>query len=769
MRVAGHRFQTVRVPVDVEHPPPHEPLTWSVDGEDKPELVDREVVEITFSEGGHRVGARDETGEVSLDVTVIDDAGRIKIETDPPVAQGQTRLAITAEPKMPEIRASAVVLNGERTSELEWTGFIDFSGQNCPPSQLGFRRFELPRLTGEEVILDFGGKIRGGFLTFVAGATFDSICSPPEVQAGFEGPFIDGTNPPRSDIQDALLHNTLRRIACKESGQRQFDAPPDGGVGPCPLFGVDGVRVGVMQIPNPTDDEIWNWRENVKKGIEIFNEGVATARAYPNKVRSSARFQALVDQFNQKRQQEGLDPIQVLLSDFTGNFDDVLQPHATQPHIALDAIRGYNGFHGEDRRFGIDELHEFRVAVDVIDVIDGEELLQLRVTNINEQTLMGEAVWERVPVAERPVGDGNPNYVEEVLAFLPDCSSAPTPTPSPTPTPTPSPCEIRIDIVEGAQTTNVGQRIRLRAVVVRPSGGSITSLTWHIQGTAIRTYAQALAAATVTNLTPADLTSHLVELYWIDGGTKTVRVDAVVNGTSRCSASVTFTLIRPAVLAFTAARGVIAISTAWNRLGLDFGTPARPGITWTARVRALPGSGGSVAFLQLVTADTRVTVTAAAGGGNLQRTTGGAFLLDTLPPSVFYASIITPISGGTDIVHAANDSPGLGLTNQFQDSSDHNTFQLYLMYRPTGAGNIWVSLACLDWGWCARATLNAAPPPPWVLNGPSWSWHLPFVITTQLPVWTGGRVQDLPVVPGPAPVNCAAAPPSPPPTPTPGP
>jgi hypothetical protein len=91
--------------------------------------------------------------------------------------------------------------------------------------------------------------------------------------------------------------------------------------------------------------------------------------------------------------------------------------------LELDAIRGYNGWVGSDR-FGF-ELHEFRVAVDRINgEIDVEEVLV--VTNVNEETLQGEAVWERVPVADRPAAPGSPNYVEEVLAFLPSCQHAPT-------------------------------------------------------------------------------------------------------------------------------------------------------------------------------------------------------------------------------------------------------------------------------------------------------------------------------------------------------
>jgi len=136
---------------------------------------------------------------------------------------------------------------------------------------------------------------------------------------------------------------------------------------------------------------------------------VAAAGEYPRRVKNSEGFRNLVEQFNQRRQQQGLDPIQVVLPDLTtGNFDDDPQ------QLELDAIRGYNGWEGSDR-FGF-EMHEFRVAVDVV---DGGEVL--RVTDINEQTLIGEAVWEQVPVEDRPQNRGEPNYVNNVRAFAPNC------------------------------------------------------------------------------------------------------------------------------------------------------------------------------------------------------------------------------------------------------------------------------------------------------------------------------------------------------------
>jgi hypothetical protein len=45
------------------------------------------------------------------------------------------------------------------------------------------------------------------------------------------------------------------------------------------LFGPDGA-VGIMQVPNPTQSEVWNWRKNVEKGIEIFEEVLGKAAAF---------------------------------------------------------------------------------------------------------------------------------------------------------------------------------------------------------------------------------------------------------------------------------------------------------------------------------------------------------------------------------------------------------------------------------------------------------------------------------------------------------
>jgi hypothetical protein len=204
-------------------------------------------------------------------------------------------------------------------------------------------------------------------------------------------------------MDKALPHKTLRRIARQESGgARQFTAAADGGVALCPLWSGDNLGgVGIMQItvPRPTDDQVWSWRAHVAKGIEIFNQKIVGARHYPEQVRKTHGFKRLMDAFNADRHKKKQSPVAITLPDFTsGDFDDNLQ------QLELDTIRGYNGWGGRDL-FGL-PLHEFWVALDPHG--------HLRV-DLDPTGTTGTAIWERVPVAARPQGFGDPNYVNNVL------------------------------------------------------------------------------------------------------------------------------------------------------------------------------------------------------------------------------------------------------------------------------------------------------------------------------------------------------------------
>jgi len=160
--------------------------------------------------------------------------------------------------------------------------------------------------------------------------------------------------------------------------------------------------------------------------------------------------------------------------------------------LERDAIRGYDGW--------FDGLHEFRVAVDAI---DGDEVL--RVTNIDEQRREGEAVWERVPVAERPPDKGNPNYVEEVLAFGFDCS------------PSTVPLIVNIQAEDGTHPCRVlaiGKSRKYRAVVA-PSGGTFV---WTCTGSASIVGSASAEVVTVTgNVVSASLDDVVLTLVYRRG------------------------------------------------------------------------------------------------------------------------------------------------------------------------------------------------------------------------------------------------------------
>jgi hypothetical protein len=290
------------------------------------------------------------------------------------------------------------------TTPMTWRVRLRFDAAHCPhgPNRQIIHPDIVKTVVGGTFAISFT-QVRGGQLTISVRATVAGRV----LTAQSSRLDIRGTNPALPDLRAAMPHNMLRRIARFESGGgRQFRAAADGGIGPCPLWSGDNLGgVGIMQItiPRPTDNEVWNWRENVAKGIQIFNQKVAAARGYPAQVRNSHRFTQLVRLFNAERHKHKLPAIPVDLPDFTtGDFD------ANMQQLELDSIRGFNGWGGRDQ-FGL-HLHEFRVALDA----QGH----LRV-NLDPTGTSATAIWERVPATARPQSFGDPDYVNHVLATSP--------------------------------------------------------------------------------------------------------------------------------------------------------------------------------------------------------------------------------------------------------------------------------------------------------------------------------------------------------------
>ena len=393
--------------------PPDTPVTWFVDGEEA--SVPNPA---TFRD--FHIGPQNQLVEARLDdssdtVIVEGKIAGLSLELDPPPTAG--KYFITDEPEPPSITVTAIGVGGS-PSALQWdiTVAVDatLTKELCAPNApAGIEdSFDFsPTESGQQIAIDFAGLVRGSRLSIAVTGMVNGC----PVKAFAGSLRIGGTNPGHGDVEASLPHDTLRAIACYESGQRQFDAPASGGTGLCPLFGAAG-EVGIMQIADASQDEIWDWRKNVATGITLFEEFTKRAQGYPGRVRESAGFKKAVDHFNQGRQSDELAALNVMLPDFTsGNFDNDLQ------QLERDAIRGYDGWHGTDR-FG-HELHEFEVAFTTVGV---EEIL--RVDETDELARTGVAVWERVPPNARPLGVGDANYVDGVMALLAGCGGNQQPT-----------------------------------------------------------------------------------------------------------------------------------------------------------------------------------------------------------------------------------------------------------------------------------------------------------------------------------------------------
>lgn len=297
---------------------------------------------------------------------------------------------ITADVVMPVIDVEVKVEGGGPGLSLLWGAELSFKCNSC--SHGTARVISHPKLTGTSTDGKFSlrfTQIRGGTVMISVNAKVGT-----QMLSASLGVKIVGTNPTKAQVAVQFPDEILRKIANFESsGMRQFNAS-GGSASPCPLFSSDNLGgVGMMQItyPQPTDDEVWSWIANMNKGKQILADKKPIAKGYPQQVRNSAGFKKLVTDYTKARTDAKKSELTITLPDFT---DD---------QLSKDALRGYNGWAGQDA-FSL-LLHEFRVKLDT----NGNLV-------VTEQPggVAGTCEWEQVPAADRP-GSGDPDYVNHVL------------------------------------------------------------------------------------------------------------------------------------------------------------------------------------------------------------------------------------------------------------------------------------------------------------------------------------------------------------------
>ncbi len=286
------------------------------------------------------------------------------------------KFAISGAAEMPLIAANALLVNvtpkpGELI-EFVWTATLKFNGLECANAQ--GRHTSHPPMHGRTIaavwVIPFS-HVRGGTLSVAVRARVQNQIVETESKVT-----IEGTNPTtQALLQMQYPHEVFKQVMRQESNLHQFTGDQPGGTGKCPLF--SGGDVGICQLSrkprHPTDEQIWNWKANVKEGISRWNEHREEASQYSATIESSARFKHLVELYNHDRVKKKLKPLK-----------KIALPAFNDEQLLFDTIRGYNGWAGG--------VHEYEPETDA----HGHLLV-----TIDPDGTKGTAGWHRLTAAER--------------------------------------------------------------------------------------------------------------------------------------------------------------------------------------------------------------------------------------------------------------------------------------------------------------------------------------------------------------------------------
>jgi hypothetical protein len=272
-------------------------------------------------------------------------------------------------------------------------------------------------------------------------------------------------------------------------------------------------------------------------------------------------------------------------------------------------------------------------------------------------------------------------------------------------------------------TTNVivGQQISLSAAVNPPI--TIQSPQWTIPGTRIGNYVvtytnpTSATSGVVTQLTTANLSQSSITFYWVDGGENREVKYSFTSGGKSYSGKATFNVKRPTV-EVTTVTGTVVVAQPFGQLELVYGNVFIPGIKFTRANLSIPmGFSGDTYWVQVA----NVTRTRRRNDGTDDIFTGSG--LDNR----FSYSVNDPNATQT------NDSPGLALTSDYTNASVTDSYQMWLMFKPSSTGSIYVPLRKVDWSWSGTATRSGSQ---WTLTNSSNTQNPASADSTTHPTWT---------------------------------
>jgi hypothetical protein len=362
----------------------------------------------------------------------------LKINLVSPPADDQ--YVIDATPTMPVVQATAQVLNvtpdPTPTTQFTWIAKMTVekgTGQTVDYSKYLHQSLTTTGTAAYTLTTTDPTTLVGGDLTLTVTATVNGK----KLTATQDGLTIAGTNPQRSDIQSLIVatvastnfnldglgvsdaSDDTERIACQESGQTEFDASADGGIGPVLISRDNGVGTFQLTLPSPFSNPnlLFDWQSNIwllgtpnKGGLAVFSSKIPPAKGYPGQLRGVAQYKAVIaNTVNPVRAMANLSPITITPAPaFTGS--GIIGSTPTN-QLLEDTTRGFNGY-GGPKLYGY-PLHEFEPDLNFLETIPDSQLSGLKSNSL---------VWTRVPVSARGTS-GDPNYVANVTAQSPQCGN----------------------------------------------------------------------------------------------------------------------------------------------------------------------------------------------------------------------------------------------------------------------------------------------------------------------------------------------------------
>jgi hypothetical protein len=280
------------------------------------------------------------------------------------------------------------------------------------------------------------------------------------------------------------------------------------------------------------------------------------------------------------------------------------------------------------------------------------------------------------------------------------------------------------DITSTAQNANVqnvivGQKINLTATV---ANGTPTNPQWTVPGTRIANYAvtytneTSATSAVVTQLTSQDLAQSSMAFYWVDGSSEVRNVQYSIQiGSKTYSATSKFNVVKPTGTVTRQIFSAPNLSSFRGDFGLWFGKtdppPELPGIAFTRSITIPTGFSGDLQWVQTWNKLRRIK------WSNVWRRSQGSGLDSRYPYE-------------TDA--NSNDSPGVPFQSNYQAVSIDESFDMFLMFKPSGETSIWVPLKKIAWGWSAQADFVTS----WSLTGTSSTFADPPADSTVHPQWS---------------------------------